>query len=176
MLFHKTTLQDAVLIDLEVRGDSRGIFARTFCAREFEAAGLKTAFVQQNMSVSVEKGTIRGMHRQEQPHAEVKLVRCVRGAILDVIIDLRPDSPTYMKWEWFELSAENRRQLYVPEGFGHGFQALTDNVEVNYLVTGFYTPEAERGVRYNDPAFGILWPLPVTVVSDKDANWPDYIP
>lgn len=176
MLFHQTTLKDAVLIDLEPRGDARGMFARTFCAREFEAAGLKTAFVQQNASVSVEKGTLRGMHRQEQPHAEAKLVRCVRGALLDVIIDLRPESPTYLKWEGFELTADNRRQLYVPEGFAHGFQTLTENVEVSYLVSAFYTPDAERGVRFNDPVFGINWPLPVTVMSDKDANWPDYIP
>ncbi len=174
MLFNTTSLQDAVLIDLEPRGDARGMFARTFCANEFQAAGLKTSFVQQNMSVSAEKGTLRGMHRQIAPHSEIKLIRCLRGAIFDVIIDLRPDSQTYLKWEGFELSAENRRQLYVPEGFAHGFQCLTPDVEVTYLVSQFFTPDAERGVRQDDPAFGIEWPAEITVMSDKDRSWPDY--
>ncbi|MET0373109.1 MAG: dTDP-4-dehydrorhamnose 3,5-epimerase [Rhizorhabdus sp.] len=172
MIFHKTTLQDAWLIDLEPRGDARGMFARTMCAQEFAAHGLLTDYVQQNMSVSADKGTIRGMHYQRPPYTEAKLVRCVRGAILDVIVDMRSGSPTYLKHEGFELSAENRRQLYVPPGFAHSFQTLVDDIEVSYLVTAPYTPEAEGGVRYSDPLLGIVWPLPVSTISDKDANWP----
>lgn len=174
MLFHKTDLQDAMLIELEARGDERGMFARTFCAKEFSDQGLVSEFVQQNMSVSAEKGTLRGMHRQIAPHSEVKLIRCLRGAIYDVIVDVRPDSPTYLKWQGFELTAENKRELYVPEGFLHGFQTLTDDVEVSYLVSAFYAPDAERGARHDDPAFGIVWPEEITVMSDKDRTWPDF--
>jgi len=175
MLFHKTNLQDAYLIDLAPRGDDRGMFARTFCATLFAKQGLVTDYVQQNMSRSSEKGTLRGMHRQLAPHSEVKVIRCVRGAIYDVIVDLRPESPTYLKWEGFELTEANLRQLYVPEGFAHGFQTLTDDVEVSYLVSAFYAPEAESGARHDDPAFGIKWPAPVSVMSEKDASWPDYV-
>jgi dTDP-4-dehydrorhamnose 3,5-epimerase len=174
MKFHTTTLNDAVLIDLERRGDDRGFFARTFCVDEFAANGLPTEFVQQNTSYSANKGTLRGMHFQTAPHGEDKLIRCLRGAIVDIIIDLRPDSPTYKKWEAFELDDVNKRQLLVPRGFGHGFQTVSDHVEVTYLVTAKYTPSAEGGVRWNDPAFGITWPLEPTDVSDKDRNWPDY--
>lgn len=174
MLFHKTDLQDAMLIELEARGDERGMFARTFCAKEFSDQGLVSEFVQQNMSVSAEKGTLRGMHRQIAPHSEVKLIRCLRGAIYDVIVDVRPDSPTYLKWQGFELTAENKRELYVPQGFLHGFQTLTDDVEVSYLVSAFYAPDAERGARHDDPAFGIVWPEEITVMSDKDRTWPDF--
>ena len=172
MKFHETTLKDARLITLDQFGDERGMFARTMCADEFAAAGLVSGFVQQNMSISAEKGTVRGMHFQLPPYGEVKLVRCVRGSILDVIVDVRPDSPTFLKYEGFELSAANRHQLYVPQGFAHAFQTLTDDIEVSYLVSAAYTPEAERGLRWNDPVLDISWPLPVSVISDKDASWP----
>ncbi len=174
MKFHQTTLKDAMLIDLERRGDDRGFFARTFCVDEFAALGLPTEFVQQNTSYSATKGTLRGMHFQSAPYGEDKLIRCLRGAIVDIIIDLRPDSPTFRKWEAFELNDENKRQLLVPKGFGHGFQTVSDHVEVTYLVTAKYTPSAESGVRWNDPAFGIKWPLEPTDMSDKDRNWPDF--
>ncbi|MEH6409398.1 MAG: dTDP-4-dehydrorhamnose 3,5-epimerase [Hyphomonas sp.] len=174
MLFQEVELLGAYLIELECRGDQRGFFARTFCAKEFEAEGLKAGFVQQNISTSAQKGTLRGLHRQTDPHAEVKVVRCVRGAIFDVIVDVRPDSPTHLKWQGFELSEHNKRQLYVPEGFLHGFQALTDDVEVTYLVSAYYSAQAETGARYNDPAFEIEWPMPPTVISDKDNSWNDF--
>src|SRR3990167_5063708 len=174
MKFHQTTLKDAMLIDLERRGDDRGFFARTFCVDEFAANGLPTEFVQQNTSYSANKGTLRGMHFQRAPHGEDKLIRCLRGAIVDIIVDLRPDSPTFKKWEAFELNDENKRQLLVPKGFAHGFQSVSDNVEVTYLVSAKYTPSAEGGVRWNDPAFGITWPLTPTDMSDKDQNWPDF--
>jgi dTDP-4-dehydrorhamnose 3,5-epimerase len=174
MKFHQTTLKDAMLIDLERRGDDRGFFARSFCVDEFAAQGLPTEFVQQNTSYSAKKGTLRGMHFQTAPHGEDKLIRCLRGAIVDIIIDLRPDSPTYKKFEGFELDDVNKRQLLVPKGFGHGFQTVSDHVEVTYLVSAKYTPSAEGGVRWNDPAFGIKWPLEPTDMSDKDRNWPDF--
>jgi len=172
MIFRETTLKDAWLIDVEPRGDERGMFARTFCRDEFSAYGLLTDFVQQNMSVSAQAGTIRGMHYQRAPYTEAKLVRCVRGRILDVIVDMRSASPTYLKHEAFELSAANRRQLYVPPGFAHSFQTLVDDIEVSYLVTAPYTPAAEGGLRYSDPLLAIEWPLPVTTISDRDAAWP----
>lgn len=172
MIFHRTTLKDAWLIDIEPRGDDRGMFARTMCRAEFKKHGLLTDFVQQNMSVSAQAGTIRGMHFQRAPFTEAKLVRCVRGRILDVIVDMRHESPTYLKHEGFELSAENRRQLYVPPGFAHSFQTLVDDIEVSYLVTAPYTPDVEGGLRYSDPLLAIQWPLPVTTISDKDAGWP----
>ncbi len=174
MKFHQTTLNDAVLIDLECRGDDRGFFARTFCADEFAANGLPTDFVQQNTSYSAQKGTLRGMHFQRAPHAEDKLVRCLRGAIVDIILDLRPDSPTFKKWEAFELNDDNKRQLLVPKGFAHGFQSLCDHVEVTYLVSSRYNGAAEGGVRWNDPAFAINWPLAPTEMSDKDRQWADF--
>ena len=172
MIFHTTTLKDAFVIELEKRGDDRGFFARTMCREEFMACGLDTDYVQQNTSFSAHRGTIRGMHYQLAPYTEAKLVRCIEGAIVDIIVDLRGDSPTYMKHERFDLNDENRRQLYVPRGFAHAFQAVSDNVEVSYLVSAPYVPSAERGVRYCDPRLGIQWPLPVTVISDKDASWP----
>ena len=172
MIFHKTTLKDAFVIELERRGDDRGFFARTMCREEFMVRGLDTNYVQQNTSFSAHRGTIRGMHYQLAPYTEAKLVRCIEGAIVDIIVDLRGDSPTYMKHEQFDLNAANRRQLYVPRGFAHAFQAVSDNVEVSYLVSAPYVPSAERGVRYSDPRLGIQWPLPVTVISDKDASWP----
>jgi dTDP-4-dehydrorhamnose 3,5-epimerase len=174
VIFTETKLPGAYLIDIEKRGDQRGFFARAWCQKEFKAHGLTPRVVQANISLSRWKGTLRGMHYQVAPYAEAKSLRCIRGAIYDVIIDLRPDSPTYMQWLEVELTSENHRMLYVPEGFAHGFQTLVDNTEVTYLVSQFYTPEAEGGVRYDDPAFGVEWPLEVQVISDKDKSWPDY--
>lgn len=173
MLIHETDLQDAKLIELQRRGDDRGFFARTFCADEFAAAGLPTQFVQQNMSFSAVKGTLRGMHWQRAPHGEDKLIRCMSGAIFDVLVDLRPASPTFLKWQGFELNAENKHQVLIPKGFAHGFQTLTSDVEVSYLVSHPYTPEAEAGLRWDDPKIGIDWPLAPTELSEKDRSWPD---
>lgn len=172
MKFSKTSLNDAMLIELEKRGDDRGYFARTFCAQEFGAAGLETVFVQANQSHNATKGTLRGMHYQLPPHGEVKLVRCVRGAIHDVIVDLRAGSPSWGKWEGFDLDAREGRMLYVPAGFAHGFQTLEDDTDVAYQVSYPYTPGAEAGLRWDDPTLGIDWPLPVGAISDKDAAWP----
>lgn len=174
MIFIETELKGAYIIDIERREDDRGFFARTWCQQEFEAHGLVARIVQANTSYNKLKGTLRGMHYQNAPYAETKLVRAVRGAIYDVIVDLRRDSPTYKRWIGVELTADNRRALFVPEGFAHGFQTLEDNTDVAYQVSAFYTPGAEGGARYNDPAFEIQWPLPISVISDKDAAWPDY--
>ena len=172
MIFSETAVRGAFLVDLEPRSDQRGFFARTFCAREFEAHGLSPAVAQCNLSFNRKRGTLRGMHYQAEPAAEAKLVRCVGGAILDVIVDLRPDSPTYLRHVAVELSAANRRALYVPFLCAHGFQTLTDDAEVSYQVSEFYAPAHEHGARYDDPAFGIRWPLPVSEISEKDAAWP----
>ena len=172
MKFTKTSLADAVLIDLTQLTDDRGFFARTFCADTFQKEGLVSVYPQSNHSSNRKAGTLRGMHYQKAPHEEVKLVRCVKGALHDVIIDLRPESPTYMKWEGFDLTEENGRILYVPAGFGHGFQTLVDDTHAAYQVSHPYTPGAEGGVRWDDPALAIRWPLPVAVISDKDASWP----
>ena len=172
MLFKETPLSGAFVIDLEEKPDSRGFFARSFCASEFEAHGLKPAVAQCNLSFNHRRGTLRGMHYQVARAAEAKLIRCTRGAIYDVIVDLRPCSQTYMQHFGVELSDENRCALYVPELFAHGYQALTDGAEVTYQVSEVYTPGCERGLRYNDPALGIQWPIPVTVISDKDKAWP----
>jgi dTDP-4-dehydrorhamnose 3,5-epimerase len=171
MLFTETKLKGAFIIDLEHREDNRGFFARTFCANEFEDHGLKPTVAQCNLSFNHKKGTLRGMHYQTSPAAETKLIRCTQGAIYDVIVDMRPDSPTYLAHIGVELTAENRRALYVPEMFAHGYQALTDGAEVVYQVGEFYTPGYERGLRYSDPILGIEWPTEVTVISDKDAAW-----
>jgi len=168
MMFTETPLKGACLIDLETRGDERGFFARAFCVNEFAAHGLATAFVQVNTSLSEQKGTLRGMHYQLAPKAETKLVRCIRGALFDVILDLREASPTFGRSFVAELSAENRRMMYVPKGFAHGFITLSDDTEAFYFVDEFYAPDQERGVRWNDPRFAIAWPLAPTVVSDKD--------
>lgn len=174
MIIQPASLSGAAVIDLQRRGDDRGFFARNFCADEFAAAGLPTEFVQQNMSWSARAGTLRGMHFQLAEHAEDKLIRCVRGAVFDVILDLREGSATFGKWESFELTAENRRQVLVPKGFAHGFQTLADDSEVSYLVSHRYTPSAERGIRWNDPRFAIHWPQTPTDMSPKDQSWPDY--
>jgi len=172
VIFNHSRLAGAFTIDLERLEDDRGFFARTFCRREFEAHGLRTDVAQCNVSYNRRRGTLRGMHYQIAPRAEAKVVHCVAGAIYDVIVDLRPESATLRGWEAFELTADNRRMLYVPEGFAHGFQTLTDDCSVLYLMTEFYSPEHARGVRWNDPAFGIEWPIAEPIVSDRDAGFP----
>lgn len=174
MIFTETKLKDAYVIEPERLEDERGFFARTFCEHEFAAHGLCTRFVQCNISFNKRKGTIRGMHYQVAPHAEAKLVRCTMGAIYDVIIDLRPGSPTFAQWVAVELTAQNRRMVYVPEGLAHGFQTLEDNTEVFYQMSEFYHPECARGVRWNDPAFGIKWPLTPVIISARDQSYPDF--
>jgi dTDP-4-dehydrorhamnose 3,5-epimerase len=174
MFFTPTELVGAFVIDIQRFDDNRGFFARTWAQDEFERHGLVSQVVQMNLSYNRTRGTLRGMHFRYPPYAETKLVRCVRGAILDVIIDIRPDSPTYKCWISVELTAENRRALYIPEGFAHGFQTLVGDVEVMYQVSQPYMPSAEGGVRYNDPAFGIIWPLQPTEISLKDMQWPDF--
>jgi dTDP-4-dehydrorhamnose 3,5-epimerase len=176
MKFYETPLEGARIIELERRGDDRGFFARYFCEREFTAAGLETHYVQINNSLSARKGTLRGLHYQLPPAAEVKIVRCVRGALWDVIVDLRPDSPTFKNWFGAELNDDNRLMMYVPRGFAHALVTLTGSAEAIYLVSDFYAPEQERGVRWNDPAIGIDWPIEPTEISAKDAQWPDFDP
>jgi dTDP-4-dehydrorhamnose 3,5-epimerase len=172
MIFHETAIPGPVVIDLERRGDERGYFARAWCEKEFAAHGITTGFVQANMSVSRSKGTLRGLHLQFAPHREAKLVRCVRGALYDVAVDARPESPTFGKWVGVELTAESHRMIFVPEGFAHGFQTLADDSEAHYMVSAFYAPGAEGGIRYDDPELGIAWPLPVSAMSEKDQKWP----
>jgi dTDP-4-dehydrorhamnose 3,5-epimerase len=172
MIFTETPLKGAFILDLEPHTDSRGFFARAFCANEFAAHGLNTSVAQSSLSWSRRRGTLRGMHFSVPPGAEAKLVRCIRGAIHDVIIDLRPESWTYRRHYAVELTAESRRALYIPEQFAQGFQTLTDDTEVYYQMSTFYDPACQRGVRYDDPAFGIAWPLPVTEISEKDRSWP----
>jgi dTDP-4-dehydrorhamnose 3,5-epimerase len=176
MKFKATPLKDAYLVELERRGDDRGFFARFFCQNEFEQAGLVTNFVQANNSLSAKKGTLRGMHYQLPPNAEVKLVRCIRGALWDAILDLRPHSPTFGQSFGAELNDDNRLMMYVPRGFAHAILTLSDHTETLYLVSDFYAPDRERGVRWNDPHFKIAWPIEPAEVSPKDANWPDFDP
>lgn len=175
MLFAETKLKGAFVIEIKKLEDNRGFFGRSWCANEMAEHGLKSDIKQVNNSLSLKKGTIRGMHYQNDPYQETKLVRCTKGAIFDVIIDLRPHSPTYKQWIGVELNADNRKMLYVPEDFAHGFITLEDNCEVNYLVTQFYTPGAESGIRWDDPAFGIEWPIQPTIVSEKDQTHPNYL-
>src|SRR4051794_38192684 len=172
MQFTETRLKGAYVVDLERREDSRGFFARAFCQKEFVALGLKSVIAQANVAYNIKKGTVRGMHFQFPPAAETKLVRCTRGAILDIIVDLRPESSTYLDHVSVELTADNHRALYVPERFAHGYQVLEDETETSYQVGEFYTPQSEGGLRYDDPALGLTWPLPVTEMSDKDRVWP----
>ncbi len=172
MIFTETRLAGAFVIELEKREDERGFFARTFCAREFESHGLKPTVAQCNVSYNKKKGTLRGMHYQAPPAAEAKLVRCTNGAIHDVIVDMRPDSPTCLQYFGIELTAGNRRAIYIPESFAHGLQTLTDDAEIFYQMTEFHIPGHERGHRYNDPAFNIEWPLPVAEINARDASWP----
>jgi len=174
VIFTETKLKGAYVIDLERREDPRGFFARSWCRKEFEDHGLCPQCVQINVGFSPKKGTLRGMHYQIAPYPEVKVVRCTMGAIYDVIIDLRPDSPTHQQWTGVELGSGNRRMLYVPEGFAHGYQTLEDNTEIYYQTSQYYAPDSARGVRYNDPAFGIEWHLAVASISNADGSWPDY--
>jgi dTDP-4-dehydrorhamnose 3,5-epimerase len=174
MKFTPLNLKGAYLIALEPRSDARGTFARAFCAREFAEMGLEAAYVQENISSNVRAGTLRGMHFQRAPHAEVKLVRCIHGAIFDAIVDLREESSTFAKSFGAELSVENGLMLYVPAGFAHGYQALSDGATAHYLVSAYYEPSAEGGVRYDDRNFGIDWPMPVSHISERDAAWPQF--
>jgi len=176
MRFVETGLEGAVIVEPEPFIDTRGLFARTWCVREFEARGLRPHLVQSSVSFNTRRGTLRGMHYQAPPFAEVKLVRCTRGAILDVIIDLRPDSPTFTRHVAVHLTEDNRHALYIPEGFAHGFQTLDDDSEVFYQMSEFYMPDAARGVRWNDPAFGIEWPLGQPIINERDATYPDFRP
>jgi dTDP-4-dehydrorhamnose 3,5-epimerase len=170
--FTETAIRGAFIIDLEPHADERGFFSRAFCVREFAEHGLTTRISQVNTSFNHLRGTLRGLHYQDEPAPEAKLVRCASGAIFDVLVDMRPGSPTYLQHAAVELSAANRRQLFIPELCAAGYQTLADDTEVTYQVSEFYTPETERGMRYDDPVLGIEWPLPVSAISAKDAAWP----
>lgn len=174
MIFNETKLKGSLIIELEKKGDERGFFARSWDARIFEEKGLNPNLAQCNISLSKKKGTLRGMHFQVSPHAETKLIRCTKGKIYDVIIDLRVKSQTYKEWAAFELSENNYKMLYVPEGFAHGFQSLVDNTEIFYQVSEFYSPSAERGIRWNDPTFNIKWSLEEMIISKKDSSWENF--
>ena len=175
MFFQETKFKGLILIDLDLKLDSRGFFARTFCEQEFSQAGLPTRFTQSSLSCNTTRGIIRGMHFQLSPKTEGKIVRCLKGTIYDVALDLRPDSPTFCQWLSFELSASNRRGLYLPPGFAHGFQNLTDQTEVSYQMTESYDLALNTGVRWNDPAFKIQWPIPNPILSSKDSAFPDFV-
>ncbi|MCC0176764.1 dTDP-4-dehydrorhamnose 3,5-epimerase [Waterburya agarophytonicola K14] len=175
MLFTPTKLKDAYIVEPKKLEDERGFFARSWCETEFRDRGLNPNLVQCNISFNQKKGTLRGMHLQIEPYAEAKLVRCTQGAIYDVIVDLRPDSETYLQWVGVELTPANHKALYVPEGFAHGFQTLADNTEVFYQMSQFYTPECARGYRWNDPSFDISWSEEISVISEKDLNLADYV-
>ena len=172
MIYQETEVDGVWIVDIEPRGDERGLFARTFDADEFRERGMSPDIVQCNLSFNHERGTLRGLHLQTAPHPEAKLVRCSRGSIVDVAVDVRPDSPSYGRHVMVELTAENRRALYLPPYVAHGYQTLEEATEVVYQVSGAYAPGAEQGYRYDDPAFGIAWPLPVATISPKDAAWP----
>ena len=174
MLFHQAKLQDVYEVQIEPHLDERGLFARTWCKEEFEANGLNSALVQCSISFNKKRGTLRGIHYQVGPHAEAKLVRCTRGAIYDVVVDLRRSSPGFKNWVAVVLTAENRKALYVPEGCAHGFLTLEDDTEVLYQMSEFYSAGSARGVRWNDPAFGVTWPGNVEVISERDRNYPDF--
>ncbi len=174
MKFTPTGIEGTYVIDLEKRADDRGYFARAWCEGEFARQGLNTRIAQVNVGVSTRAGTLRGMHYQLAPHAEAKLARCARGAVYDVAVDLRPESPTFRRWHGCELSAENGRMLYVPEGCAHGYLTLTDDSELMYFTSVPYAPDAARGVRHDDPAFSIAWPVPVKTISPQDAAWPEF--
>jgi dTDP-4-dehydrorhamnose 3,5-epimerase len=171
MIISSTSIPDARTIELEPAFDERGFFARTWCRRELAEQGLCVEIAQESISFNRTRGTLRGLHLQLPPHDEVKIIRCTRGAIFDVIVDLRPQSATYLRWQSFELSAANHRALYVPKGCAHGFQVLVDETEVHYQISSFYNQKAAVGYRFDDPAFAIVWPLPVSVISDRDSYW-----
>jgi dTDP-4-dehydrorhamnose 3,5-epimerase len=170
--YRPTNIAGVTIVDIEPRCDHRGFFARSFCATEFASCGLNSEMVQTSLSYNLARGTVRGLHRQMPPYAEAKLVRCTAGAIVDVAVDVRPESPTYGKHVKVQLTAKNHRALFLPAYVAHGFQTLLDHTEVLYQVSGEYEPASEQGFRWDDPQFGIEWPLPVTVVSEKDASWP----
>lgn len=174
MIFHELDIVGAFLLEPQRHEDLRGFFARTYCRDELEERGLDPTVVQCNVSVNKKKGTVRGMHWQAEPFPEIKLVRCTNGSIFDVLLDLRPDSETYCRHWGVKLTRENRMSLYIPAGIAHGFQALEDDSEVFYQMSEFYHPECARGVRWNDPAFDIEWPLPISLISDKDTLFPDF--
>jgi dTDP-4-dehydrorhamnose 3,5-epimerase len=174
MKFIQTPLQNAFIIEPELLEDERGFFSRTFCRKEFEAFGLNPKMVQCNISFNKKKGTLRGMHYQESPYQEAKLVRCTMGGIYDVILDIRPDSATFKRWFVVELTSENHRMIYIPEGFAHGFQTLYDNTEVFYQMSEFYHSEYSSGIRWDDPTFEIEWPHGERIISEKDLQYPDY--
>jgi dTDP-4-dehydrorhamnose 3,5-epimerase len=176
MIFRELKIPGAFVIDAEKAVDGRGFFARTWCRQDFSDRGLETHWAQSSVSFNIQRGTLRGMHYQAAPHAESKLVRCTRGAIYDVIVDLRPNSPALLRWEAVELAEDNYRQLYIPKGVAHGFLTLADSTEVCYDITEFHRAESARGIRWNDPLLGIDWIRPVTVISDRDANYPDITP
>lgn len=174
MKFGETPIAGAFVVEMERIDDERGFFARSWCAAEFAQRGLSPALAQCNVSFNVQRGTLRGLHYQASPHAEAKLVRCTMGALYNVVADLRPGSPSFMRWHGVELTARNRRMLYVPEACANGFQTLVDETEVLYQMSAPYRPESSRGVRWDDPAFGIAWPEPVQVVSERDRSYPDF--
>ena len=175
MKFTETGLDGAFVIETEPHLDERGFFARAWCRREFEEAGIRINFVQANIAFSQNKGTLRGMHFQKAPNVEAKFLRCIRGSIFDVIIDLRPNSSTFKKWFGIELTADAHKMVFIPEGFAHGYLTTKDDTEVFYLVSAFYTPDAEGGVRWDDPALGVKWPMTGNlIISEKDKNWPDF--
>lgn len=176
MKFLPTPLAGAYIIELEPQQDERGSFTRTFCREEFVRRGLRFEFAQCSVSLNHRRGTLRGMHYQIKPHQEAKLIRCTRGRMHDVIVDLRTGSPSLKQWLAVELSADNGRMIYVPEGFAHGFLTLADDTEVFYQISEVHHPESARGLRWNDPAFGIAWPEPVQVISDRDRDYPDFQP
>jgi dTDP-4-dehydrorhamnose 3,5-epimerase len=175
VIFTETTLKGAFLIEAERREDERGFFARTWCQREFDSHGLEKHWVQCSISFNRKKGTLRGMHYQAPPYEEAKLIRCTRGAIFDVIVDLRPHSPSFKHWVGLELTADNRRMLYIPEGFAHGFQTLADETEIFYQMSQFYAPEYASGVRWDDPALHIAWPTDERTISERDRSYPDFL-
>ena len=174
MKFIETKLPGAFVIEPEKKEDKRGFFTRTWCKNELGNHGLKAEIAQVNINFNKQRGTLRGMHYQAAPYGECKIIKCTRGAVFDVVIDLRKDSPTYLDWIGVELTGDNFRMLYVPENFSHGFITLEDQTEICYMVTQFYTPEAERGIRWDDPSFNIKWPLHPQVISDKDSSYPDF--
>jgi len=172
MIFEETKLKGSFIVDMKRIEDDRGFFARGWCPQEFKEHGLNPRVAQFNVAFNPRQGTLRGMHFQREPHAEAKFVRCTRGALFDVMIDLRPDSPTHGQWVGVELTEDNHRGLYIPEGFAHGYQTLTPDCEMYYFTTHTYSKESAGGVRFDDPAFGVEWPEPVTLISEVDRNWP----
>ena len=172
MRFIETPLAGLYVVEIEPRNDDRGFFARSFCMEEFRAHGLEQRVAQCNVSFNLKAGTLRGLHFQGEPHGEAKLVRCTRGIIFDVVVDIRQESNTYLRWYAMELTPENRRMMFIPQGFAHGFQTLIDESEVSYIMFEMYHPESARGLRWDDPKLGIAWPLATKIISDKDRNYP----